>query len=555
VTVHFEIRWKTMRAGNLDAGTEPGWNLGELLAFDAQDGAVRFAGRRVLILDTAALGLLRQQLVHALGAAAARAVLTRFGFAHGWRMTEAMESRFGWDRAEAWREAGGLVHTLQGYILLAESSAGPLSPEGATLASSYEAEQHLLHLGRADEPVCWTLAGLASGYMSRAEGTPIYVLEDRCVARGDAACHFVGRTRAAWGAALGPHLGFFEGPGLPGERSEPAAPRGKRRSMLARASEARAGLVAESEAMQRVLDRAVRVAGVDATVLITGESGVGKERMARLIHERSARASGPFLAVSCGAVAETLLESELFGHARGAFTGATQDRMGLFEAASGGTLFLDEVGELPAAMQVRLLRVLQEREVRRVGENHSRPVDVRVLSATHRDLGSEVAAGRFRRDLYYRLHVVALRIPPLRERVADILPLAHALLAAVTARLGRPKLALGASAAEALLAHGWPGNVRELENALEHAVALAEGDAIEREDLPEEIWRARAAPATGSRRLADIEQEHILAALARNEGRQAQTAHELGISTATLYRKLKRYGALRGQPTSSTRRR
>jgi DNA-binding NtrC family response regulator len=558
-----------MRASGLDAGLGLGLDLGELLAFDAQEGTVRFAGRRVLILDVAALGLLRQQLVHAHGGAAARAVLTRFGFAHGWRMAEALQSRFGWERDEEWREAGGLVHTLQGYILLAESSAGPLSPQGATLARSYEAEQHLLHLGRADEPVCWTLAGLASGYMSRAEGTPIYVLEDCCVGRGDAACHFVGRTRAAWGTALGPHLRFFEGPegqgpagwpaaggpGMPGEPGGVGAQRGKRRPMLGRAGErhARAGLVAESDAMRRVLDRAVRVAAVDSTVLITGESGVGKERMARLIHERSARASGPFLAVSCGAVAEALLESELFGHARGAFTGATQDRIGLFEAASGGTLFLDEVGELPAAMQVRLLRVLQEREVRRVGENHSRPIDVRVLSATHRDLGSEVVAGRFRRDLYYRLHVVALRIPPLRERSPDILPLAHALLAAVTGRLGRPGLALGASAIEALLAHDWPGNVRELENALECAIALAQGDSIEREDLPEEIWRAPSALAMGPRRLADVEQEHILAAFARNQGKQAQTAQELGISTATLYRKLKRYGALRGRATSSTR--
>jgi DNA-binding NtrC family response regulator len=537
-----------MRAGKLD--------LGELLAFDAQEGAVRFAGRRVLILDTAALGLLRQQLVHALGGAAARAVLTRVGFAHGWRMAEALQSRFGWDRDEAWREAGGLVHTLQGYILLADSSGGPLSPEGATLASSYEAEQHLLHLGRADEPVCWTLSGLASGYMSCVEGTPIYVLEDRCVARGDDVCHFVGRTRAAWGAALGPHLRFFEGPDGPdmldglerrGAPGEAAASRGKRKPAPARASEARAALVAESDAMRRVVDRAVKVASVDSTVLITGESGVGKERVARLIHERSARASGPFLAVSCGAVAETLLESELFGHARGAFTGATQDRLGLFEAANGGTLFLDEVGELPAAMQVRLLRVLQEREVRRVGENHSRPVDVRVLAATHRDLRGEVAAGRFRRDLYYRLHVVALRIPPLRERTSDILPLAHALLAAVTGRLGRPRLALGESAAAALLTYDWPGNVRELENALECAVALAQGDAIAREDLPEEIWRAPQVPTPGLRRLADIEQVHILAALARNHGKQAQTAQELGISTATLYRKLKRYGALRSR--------
>jgi two-component system response regulator HydG len=534
-------------------------DFGELLVFDAQEGAVRFAGRRVLILDAAALGLLRQQLVHALGHATARGLLTRLGFAHGWRMAEAMQARFAWDRPQDLLDAGGLVHTLQGYILLDQQSAGPLSAQGATLASSYEAEQHLLYLGRADDPVCWTLSGLASGYMSRAEGKPIYVIEDRCVGKGDDACHFLARTREQWGAALAPHLPFFDG--LEGEAALSLVPRPARPTHLtprrprapipdrparARARAGDAPLVTHSQAMQQVVDLAERMAAVDSTVLILGESGVGKERMARLIHERSARAAGPFVAVNCGAIAETLLESELFGHARGAFTGAAQERVGLFEAANRGTLFLDEVGELPAGMQVRLLRVLQEREVRRVGENHGRPVDVRVVSATHRDLGAEVAAGRFRRDLYHRLHVLALRIPPLRERPADILPLAHALLDHVSERLGRPRPELSAAAAEQLLRHGWPGNVRELENAMEHAVALSRSPCIEPGDLPEEVCAVPAAPA-GSRSLADIEKEHILAALARNQGKQAPTAQELGISAATLYRKLKGYGVLRGR--------
>jgi two-component system response regulator HydG len=551
-----------MRVDELDL------DLGELLRFDAQEGAVRFAGRRVLILDVAALGALRQQLVHQLGHAAARALLTRLGFAHGWRMAEAMQSRCARGDHD-WREAGGLVHTLQGYILLDARSAGPLSAQGATLARSYEAEQHLLVLGRADEPVCWTLSGLASGYMSRAEGTPIYVLEDRCVGQGDAACHFAGRTAEQWGAALAPHARFFDGladePARP-RVSRPArslAPRGPRAPVLARADHARAAPVARSEAMQRVVERAARMAAVDSTVLILGESGVGKERMARLIHERSARAGGPFVAVNCGAIVETLLESELFGHARGAFTGAAQDRVGLFEAASGGTLFLDEVGDLPAGMQVRLLRVLQEREVRRVGENHGRPVDVRVVSATHRDLGAEVVAGRFRRDLYHRLHVLALRIPPLRERPADILPLAHELLDQVSERMGRPRPELGAAAARQLLRYPWPGNVRELENAIEHAVALARTPCIEPEDLPEEVGSvaiaavpvsaAIAAVPASARSLAEIEKEHILAALARNRGRQAPTAQELGISAATLYRKLKGYGVLRGRERRARR--
>jgi two-component system response regulator HydG len=536
-----------MPADNLD--------LGELLVFDAQEGAVRFAGRRVLILDATALGLLRQQLIHVLGSAATRALLTRLGFAHGWCMAEAMQARFAWGDDQGWRDAGGLVHTLQGYIVLDQQGGAPLSAQGATLASSYEAEQHLLHVGRADDPVCWTLSGLASGYMSRVEGKPIYVIEDRCVGKGDAACHFLGRTREQWGTALVPHLRFFDGlesdatPSLvPRPARQPQVAPRRPRAPMVRAAPARAGhaaLVAQSQDMQRVVDLAMRMAAVDSTVSIAGESGVGKERMARLIHEQSARAAGPFVAVNCGAIAETLMESELFGHARGAFTGAAQDRVGMFEAANGGTLFLDEVGELPAGLQVRLLRVLQEREVRRVGENHGRPIDVRVVSATHRDLGAEVMAGRFRRDLYHRLHVLALRIPPLRERPADILPLAHGLLDQVSARLGRPRPELSAAAAAQLLRYGWPGNVRELENAMEHAVALSRTRCIELGDLPEEVCAAPAAPVS-ARSLADVEKEHILAALARNQGKQTPTAQELGISTATLYRKLKAYGTLRG---------
>ena len=184
---------------------------------------------------------------------------------------------------------------------------------------------------------------------------------------------------------------------------------------------------------RRVLDLAARVAQVDSTVLLTGESGVGKERVARFIHEHSARAAGPFVALNCGAVPESLLESELFGHARGSFTGATQDRVGMFEAANGGTLLLDEIGEMPTAMQVKLLRVLQEREIRRVGENRTRPVNVRVLAATNRDLLSEIRAARFREDLYYRLRVVEIRVPPLRERREDILSLARSFLDAAAA--------------------------------------------------------------------------------------------------------------------------
>jgi DNA-binding NtrC family response regulator len=252
------------------------------------------------------------------------------------------------------------------------------------------------------------------------------------------------------------------------------------------------------------------------------------------------------LAINCGALSETLLESELFGHARGSFTGAIRDRPGLLEAASGGTLFLDEVGEMPSAVQVKLLRALQERHIRRVGENRDRPIRVRIVAATNRELAAEVKAGRFRKDLYYRLCVVELRVPPLRERREDILPLARALIASTARRMARRAPSLTPGAADQLTRHAWPGNVRELENAMERAVALAQGKRIEVADLPEEVRGALPSPlASGElRTLEALERDYILAALERNGGNQTVTARQLGIGSATLYRKLKSYGAL-----------
>jgi DNA-binding NtrC family response regulator len=281
--------------------------------------------------------------------------------------------------------------------------------------------------------------------------------------------------------------------------------------------------------------------------LITGESGSGKERIARLVHDESTRASGPFIAINCGAITESLFESELFGHARGAFTGATQDRPGLFETANRGTLLLDEVGEVSTAMQVKLLRSLQEGEIRRVGENKSRAVDVRILAATNRDLAVGVSGGAFRQDLYYRLKVVELNVPPLRERRDDILPLARVMLTSAAIRMKRKISGISPPAADQLLRYAWPGNVRELENAMERAVALARGGRVDLDDLPEEIRRAVPAPAVMAgavRPLDEVEKEYILAALESNGGNQTHTARQLGIGLATLYRRLKSYGLI-----------
>jgi two-component system response regulator HydG len=534
----------------------------ELLELDPEGGVIRFAGQRALVLDAVAMGILRQYLVENFGLVAARAVLTQFGFAHGWRMAEAMQKEFKWASNDEWRRAGPRLYTLEGLFRTQAGSEDPLTPKGAMVLASYEAEQHLLHFGRSDSAVCWTICGLMSGYFSRTNGKEVYVLEDRCLGEGHAACHLLGRTREEWGDERAEELTFFDSGRLKEcldvslsrvTESLKAAEeklRAHRQAVVrvAHDVEEPLGIVAKSTKMLQVVDLARRVAKVDATVLITGESGSGKERVARLVHDESTRAAGPFVAVNCGAITETLLESELFGHKRGAFTGASSDRPGLFEAANHGTLLLDEVGEISSGMQVKLLRVLQEREIRRVGENMSRPVDVRVLATTNRHLAHGVADGAFRQDLYYRLKVVEFDVPPLRDRREDILPLARVLLADAATRMGRKISGLAPGAVDQLLRYEWPGNVRELENAMERAVALARGSRVDLKDLPEEVRQASPKPVVNAdavQPLNEIEKEYILAVLKLNGGNQTRTAEQLDIGSATLYRKLKSYGLTR----------
>ena len=536
-------------------------NHQELLELDPEGGVIRFAGQRALLLDAVAMGLHRKYLVENFGLTAARTVLTQFGFAHGWRMADAIRKGIKWTSEEEWRRAGPHLYALEGLFRTQPGSEDTLTRKGAILLASYEAEQHLLHFGRSDSAVCWTICGLLSGYVSQTTGREIYVLEDRCLGQGHAACHIVGRTREEWGDEHAEELAFFDGGRLKESldvslgrvmktlREVEAKLHTHRRALVQVVSDVEPpGLIVKSREMQEVVDLARRVAKVDATVLITGESGVGKERIARLVHDESTRAVGPFIAINCGAITETLLESELFGHTRGAFTGAVADRPGLFEAASHGTVLLDEIGEISAGMQVKLLRVLQEREIRRVGENKSRPVDVRVIAATNRDLAHGVAESIFRQDLYYRLKVVELHVPPLRDRRDDILPLARLLLAHAAARMDRKISSLAPSAADQLLRYEWPGNVRELENAMERAVALARGNRVQLEDLPEEIRQAFLKPVVNGetvQRLSDVEKDYILAVLELNEGNQTRTAKQLGIGAATLYRKLKKFGYAR----------
>jgi two-component system response regulator AtoC len=293
-----------------------------------------------------------------------------------------------------------------------------------------------------------------------------------------------------------------------------------------------------------------KVAGTPSTVLITGESGTGKEVIARLIHSLSGRADAPFVAVNVGGIPETLLESELFGYEKGAFTGADRRKPGMFELASGGTLFLDEIGDMPLVLQVKLLRVLADRRVQRLGGTLPIPVDARLLAATNRDLNALVAEGRFREDLFYRLNVIRLHVPPLRERPGDLAPLTGRLIRRLNARLGKAIRGVDAQALEALRGYAFPGNVRELENLLERAMIFAETDTLGPADLPlpaSPVAPARSpAAAAGAARFAprtldSLEREAILNALRRWEGNRSRSAEELGISRRTLLNKIKEY--------------
>jgi len=296
-----------------------------------------------------------------------------------------------------------------------------------------------------------------------------------------------------------------------------------------------------------VMRMAEAVAGTESTVLVTGESGTGKEVVARYLHDLSTRSEGPFLSINCGALPEGLLESELFGHVKGSFTGAVKDKSGLFTAAGGGTFFLDEIGETTQATQVKLLRVVQQREVIPVGATDAEPIDVRIIAATNRDLEEEIKRGNFRRDLFYRLNVIAIHLPPLRQRLDDIPLLAEAFLQSTGVQRGEPPKRLSEDALELLGDYGWPGNVRELENALERAVILSPGSVIGVTALPERLAERRAEPLVSERvtqnpTLETIEKAYILWVLQSEQGNKTRAAETLGIDPSTLHRKLARYG-------------
>ncbi len=528
--------------------------LEELIDFS--EGWLSLKGRRLIIQDVRAFSQLRKDLKDSVGKVRTRRILTRFGYMWGQADAAAMKRIFKWDSMEEWIKAGAHVQSLQGLCrtmvksLTLTNDLDQFEME-VLWHNSFEADVHLTEMGLADYPVCWMLVGYASGYSSFCLAREVFFIEEKCRGQGDRICRAVGRTRKAWGERLEPYVTFFEAEDINAKivqlseeikRQQKELDIQRRRNALADPGGKKQFVGVRSKSFQQVIALAAKVAHFDSTVLVMGESGTGKEVLARYIHQQSHRARGPFLAINCGALPDTLLESELFGHTRGAFTGAAGDRIGLFEEAKGGTVFLDEVGDVSPAMQIKLLRVLQEREILRLGENRPRKVDVRVIAATNKNLPKEIEEERFREDLFYRLAVVEIHIPPLRERKEDILPLARYFVKEFEKKLKILNLRLDPSTLDLLAQWSWPGNIRELENAIERAAVVCHEGLILPENLPVGIYRA---VSTGrglfpvDMPLAQVEQEHIRQVLHHTEGNRTKAAAILGISGATLWRKMK----------------
>jgi two-component system, NtrC family, response regulator HydG len=530
----------------------------ELIRFG--EGLVDLHGRRLIIHDTASLGLFRRDLIETLGWDDARRILTRKGYFWGQADAAAMKRLFRWDSAEEWLRASMRLQRILGVATAdlisfgVDAASGSFSMEFAC-QDSVEVDEYISELGTSDKPCCWNLMGYASGYASYCLGKSVYFVERECRAKGDTRCLAMGMDIDSWGQEISEDLPYFHAADIRGKiqtlsaqlrEKELELDRRQRQTEYAGRSRI-ASVEVRSREFQRVVDLAERVARFDSSVLITGETGVGKEVVARHIHGQSPRSDAPFITVNCGALPETLLESTLFGHKAGAFTGATKDQPGLFEEAEKGTIFLDEIGDTSPAMQLKLLRVLQEREILRVGETRPCKVDVRVISATNRDLQQAVAENNFREDLYYRLRVVEISLPPLRYRKDDILPLARHFAKKCAAQMGLPALRLDATSLDCLLEYAVPGNVRELENAVEHAAVFCQDNVILPKHFPTHIL-SKCEPRDKQtnrdlalRSLADAEWDHIQRVLSAVDGNRAEAARVLGIGEATLYRRLREF--------------
>ncbi len=456
-------------------------DLRRLVHFSTQDGRIWLSGQRMLLVHAAALTAMRREMMASMGPEHTRRLLLRAGYASGER--DALLARQVRPEASLFDAfaVGPQLHMLEGAVQVT-----PLMFELDEVAKhfqcrfrwdhSWEAEVHLRDFGPQDAPVCWMLLGYASGYTSAFFGQPALFKEVQCTGCGEEHCLIEGRFAHEWpdGDAIARD---YDPDSMLVRIDELHLQVQALRQQLHPGADP-SPLVGVSRAFTDTMELLRKAAPTNVTVLLTGETGVGKERFARALHALSTRAHKPFVAVNCAALPADLIESELFGAEKGAFTGATAARAGRFERAHGGTLLLDELAELPLPAQAKLLRVLQEGEIERLGSAQTRKVDVRVVAATNVDLEQAVAEGRFRRDLLYRLNVYPIRIPPLRERTDDLEPLALHLLAQFVAAHGKHVAGFTDRALSALRSHDWPGNVRELENLVERGVILAPPGAL-----------------------------------------------------------------------------
>nr|WP_320013564.1 sigma-54-dependent Fis family transcriptional regulator [uncultured Desulfobacter sp.] len=529
----------------------------ELVDFSA--GLIQLQGRRLILHDIHAFAQFRKDLLSMVGQEHAQRILTRFGYLWGQADAAAMQRIFNWSDPLEFLKAGPRLQTLQGVAVAIIKSVQWDSDTGRFSMNlvwhrSGEAVEHLAEIGPSKDPVCWILVGYISGFMTYGTGQEIYFVERSCRAQGKNVCVAEGFDLASWGTDILPYLPYFQSDGIQDkiqrltqeiELKNRALARARRHPQIQKKTSGFPPVEVRSAVYARVLDSAVRVAPFDTSVFITGESGVGKEVLARYIHSQSARSEQPFVVINCSALPETLLEGELFGYKAGAFTGARQDRKGIFEEADSGTIFLDEIGDITPATQLKLLRVLQEREVVRLGENRPRKIDVRVIAATHRDIKKCVAEQSFREDLYYRLIVVEIEIPPLRARPEDIIPLARYLTKNMGRKFKISGLKLSPQCLEYLQSYPWPGNIRELENALERAAVYSQDGIIQPEHLPPTITQPSPLQTIQSEKtpmtLAELEKQYIHAVLEQTGQNRSCAAKILGISTTTLWRKLKTF--------------
>jgi len=541
-----------------------------LFEVDLKEGTIHLLGERIVLFNTEVLGLWRTELIETLGVEKSRHVLTRMGYLYGQHDYQMVKRALPEaDPASLARVVKNLA-SISGTAVMRNVGADDLSSSESgkefaiEWANSIEATLQLEMLGESDLPSCWMMMGYATGYASALFGRRVLFVETECIGQGAERCRAVGRLDEDWGDEanlIRSHLNPIDLEGMLRhlaatveeqketlQRSEAEISR-LRRTAVSRLSFS--DIIGESRTMREAISVAERAAKFDTTVLIQGNSGTGKEILARGIHRASGRKDAAFLAIDCGALAETLLESELFGYRRGAFTGADRDYEGLLRSAHGGTILLDEISEISPALQMKLLRVLQEKEVRPVGSSQPVKVDVRILAASNRDLEQLVLRGQFREDLFYRLNVIAIRLPSLRERENDVLLLADHFLRVFAERHHQDVVGFTPEARRTLLSASWPGNVRQLQNVVERAVILGDQPYIDVVHLPdgltssglgrvgeEDMPEVRAA----GRSIEDPEAREILAVLARSGGSRTRAARTLDISRSTLWRRMKRLG-------------